>query len=225
MVRAAFRRAVKEGELTRAPYIEMVSEKGNERKGYFSEKQIANLLAALPHDGLSDFVEWASLSGQRKSEIAAMTWAMLNPDGKGINVPGDITKKRTARTIPLGPELLAVLERRRKARRVVPCDNVLTMAADSERIFTRGKKRKPVGDFKKAWATATKKANCPSSIFHDFRRQFAHSLLAAEVSQAVAMKCGGWESSSVFIRYGLAQDADLQLAAQKKLAKYRRKSA
>jgi len=99
------------------------------------------------------------------------------------------------------------------------------MAADSEPIFTRGKKGKPVGEFKKTWSTATKKAGCAGRVLHDFRRTVAHSLLAAGVSQAVAMKLGGWESDSIFRRYGLAQDGDLQLAAQKKLAKFRRKSA
>jgi hypothetical protein len=76
MVRAAFRVAQKRGEITRVPFIEIVGEKGNERQGFASEQQVTDLLAALPDDALRDFVEWGFETGQRKSEIAALTWAI-----------------------------------------------------------------------------------------------------------------------------------------------------
>jgi integrase len=117
---------VKRGTLSRAPYIRKLSEADNVRQGFFSEAEIGDVLANLPNDGLRDFVEWASSTGQRKSEIAAMRWDML--DGNEIRIPAGFCKNRRARVIPLGTELLAIIERRRKARRVVSMDGTAQLA-------------------------------------------------------------------------------------------------
>ena len=90
-----------------------MSEKGNERTGFATEQQIADVLANLPDDGLRDFCDWASETGQRKSEIAALTWPMIH--GNELHIPGMLTKNRKPRTIALGPELMVIIERR-KAR-------------------------------------------------------------------------------------------------------------
>lgn len=39
--------------------------------GFFDKPTFFKLLAALPDDGLRDFVEWAFWTGMRKGEIAA----------------------------------------------------------------------------------------------------------------------------------------------------------
>src|SRR2546429_1206877 len=56
--------------------------------------------------------------------------------------------------------------------------------------------RSSVGEFKKSWATATKKANCPGRLFHDFRRTCARRLLAAGVPQVVARELRSEEHTS-----------------------------
>jgi integrase len=108
MVRAAFRVAQKRGEITRVPFIEIVGEKGNERQGFASEQQVTDLLAALPDDALRDFVEWGFETGQRKSEIAALTWAMYEASENQIHIPGNLCKNRKARSIALGPALRGI---------------------------------------------------------------------------------------------------------------------
>jgi integrase len=211
-----FNLAVKRGKLSRAPYIRKLSEADNVRQGFFSEAEIGDVLANLPNDGLRDFVEWASLTGQRKSEIAAMRWDML--DGNEIRIPAGFCKNRRARVIPLGPELLAIIERRRKARRVVSMDGTAQLA---DPIFHRS--GLPVGDFKKSWATATKKAGCAGRLFHDFRRTCARRLLAAAIPQTLALTMMGMASDSIFRRYAIA-DSAIQLAAQKKVARFRKQA-
>jgi integrase len=208
--------AVKRGKLSRAPYIRKLSEGDKVRQGFFSEAEIGDVLANLPNDGLRDFVEWASLTGQRKSEIAAMSWDML--DGNEIRIPAGFCKNRRARVIPLGPELLAIVERRRKARRVISMDGTAQLA---EPIFHRS--GLPVGDFKKSWATATKKAGCAGRLFHDLRRTCARLLLAAAIPQTLALTMMGMASDSIFRRYAIA-DSAIQLAAQRKVARFRKQA-
>jgi integrase len=149
-----FNLAIKRGTLSRAPYIRKLSEVDNVRQGFFSEAQIREVLANLPDDGLRDFVEWADCTGQRKGEIASLTWDMVG--GDEIRIPGKVCKNRRPRVIPIGPKLAEIIARRKKARRVLSMDGVTRFA---EPIFHRGDGL-PVGDFKKSWATATKKSNC-----------------------------------------------------------------
>jgi integrase len=214
----AFHLAIKHGTLSRAPYIRKLSEADNVRQGFFSETQIQEILANLPDDGLRDFVEWAACTGQRKGEIASLTWDML--DGDEVRIPGELCKNRRPRVIPLGPELTEIIERRRRARAVTEDGAVQLRLADL--VFHRGD-GKPIGDFKKSWATATKKAHCEGKIFHDFRRTCARRLLAAGVPQVVARELTGHRTSAMFDRYAIICSAEV-LAAQKRVSEFRKQA-
>jgi integrase len=214
----AFNLAVKRGTLARAPYIRKLSEADNVRQGFFSEAQIKSVLANLPDDGLRDFVDWAACTGQRKGEIASLTWDMV--DGDEIRIPGEICKNRRPRVIPLGPELTEIIERRKKARCVVSSGETQIQLA--ELVFHRGDGL-PIGDFKKSWATATKRAKCGGRLFHDFRRTCARRLLAAGIPQVVARELTGHRTSAMFERYAIVSSADV-LAAQKRVAEFRKQA-
>jgi integrase len=213
----AFNLAIKRGTLSRAPYIRKLSETDNVRQGFFSEAQIREILVNLPDDGLRDFVEWAACTGQRKGEIALLTWDMV--DGDEIRIPGEVCKNRRPRVIPIGPELAEIIARRKKARRVLSIDGVTRFA---ESIFHRGDGL-PVGEFKKSWATATKKAKCEGKLFHDLRRTCARRLLAAGVPQVIARELTGHRTSAMFDRYAIVSSADV-LAAQTKVAEFRKQA-
>jgi integrase len=213
----AFNLAIKRGTLSRAPYIRKLSEADNVRQGFFSEAQFREILSNLPDDGLRDFVEWAACTGQRKGEIASLTWDMV--DGDEIRIPGEVCKNRRPRVIPIGPELADIIARRMRARRVASIDGVTRFA---EAIFHRGDGL-PVGEFKRSWATATKKSNCEGKLFHDLRRTCARRLLAAGVPQVVARELTGHRTSAMFDRYAIVSSADV-LAAQTKVAEFRKQA-
>jgi integrase len=215
MLGQSFALAVRRGTLARAPYIRHLSEKGNERQGFFSEQEIMDVLAALPDDGLRDFAEWASETGQRKGEIEQLTWNMV--EGDELRIPGEVCKNGRGRVLPIGLELRVILDRRKKARRVVSLDKTEQL---SELIFHRGDGR-PVGDFKKSWRTATKTAKCAGRLFHDFRRTAARRFIAAGINQNVAKQLTGHLTDSMFSRYQIVSSGDL-LAAQSKVAEFRK---
>ncbi len=78
--------------------------------------------------------------------------------------------------------------------------------------FERGDRRR---DFRKAWWTACSRAGVPGRIPHDVRRTAVRDLERAGVLRSVAMKIMGHKTESVYRRYAIVSDPDLQEAARK----------
>ena len=185
-----------------APAFPHLSEKGNERKGFFEAEQFAAVLKFLPVE-LHDFCRFAYLTGWRKNEIAGLTWK--NVEGDLIRLHGSQTKNEEPRCVPLNiGDLAAIIARRQAARHS-------QFANQDEPIFHRGDGR-PIQEFRKSWATACKKAGVPGRIFHDFRRTAVRNLIRAGVPQSIAMKISGHKTASMFRRYDVANENDLREA-------------
>jgi len=56
-----------------APRIRHLSEKGNERRGFFTEQELRRVSSNLCAE-LADFILFAWLTGMRKGEIASLRW-------------------------------------------------------------------------------------------------------------------------------------------------------
>jgi integrase len=72
-----------------------------------------------------------------------------------------------------------------------------------------------VGDFRKAWSSACRLAGFPALRFHDLRRSAARNLDKAGVSQTVGMQITGHETPSMYRRYRIVDEQDIELALVK----------
>jgi integrase len=126
-------------------------------------------------------------------------------------------RRRTGRgaSVYLTPELrgllAAQLERVRAAEksagRIIPY--LFPYLSGRKRI---GQRRR---DYRKAWAAACKAAGVAGRIRHDFRRTAVRNMERAGVPRSVATKLTGHKTESVYRRYAIVSDADLQEAARK----------
>jgi integrase len=73
---------------------------------------------------------------------------------------------------------------------------------------------RPIGDFRKAWATASRKAGV-HRLFHDLRRSSCRNMIKAGVPQSIAMKISGHRTDSMFRRYAIVAENDLRAALQR----------
>jgi len=141
-------------------------------------------------------------SGWRVSEMRALEWRDVDSAGKVVRLRPEISKNKDGRVLPLHGELIDVIERAR-ARRVVGCPFVFHLNA------------KPIGDFRKSWRKTCKEAKLGGLIVHDLRRTAVQNLVRAGVSERVAMQLTGHKTRSVFDRYDVVNEDDLQRASEK----------
>jgi integrase len=232
MLGQCFALAIRRGHLSRAPYVRHLSEAGNARQGFFSERELAAVISHLPED-LQDFARFAACTGMRKGEIASLTWNDI--EGDVLTLRGENSKNGESRSIPLVGQLAEIAKRRQSTRRVEV--NGTTQLCNF--IFHR--KGLPVAEFRKSWQSACIAAGvgamvcstcrnsgpekrCPTcksareysgKIFHDLRRQACRSMVQAGVPQATAQRISGHKSSSMFQRYAIICTDDLRTALEK----------
>lgn len=203
MLGQAFNLAVRRGTLSRVPYIRHLSEAGNARRGFFTEQELAAVIEHLPA-GLKDFTRFCVATGMRKGEASGLTWAMV--EDNELHIPAEICKNRQSRVLPLAGELAEIIKRRQVARRVEEKGTVRMV----EFVFHRDGTR--IGDFKKSWATATRKAGVPGRLFHDLRRFAVRAMVKAGINPQIAKRWSGHVSDSMFQRYSILTTDDLRNA-------------
>ena len=142
--------------------------------------------------------------------MLTLEWRQVDFAAGTATLDAGTTKNGEARVFPFAAldELRTLLEGQRAESERLKRQGVIC-----PRVFHRN--GKPIRTFYGAWKAACRSAGCPGRIPHDFRRAAVRNLVRAGVPDAVAMRLSGHLTRSVFDRYNITSEADLQDAARK----------
>src|SRR5207302_3200827 len=199
LLRRMLRLAVEDGKLRHVPHFPMLEE-APPRKGFLDHDGFQELRQELP-EHLRPILTMGFYTGMRLGEILGLRWENVSLFDAQVRLDPGSTKNDEPRTIPLVGELLEVLKIQRQK---YPA---------SEFVFTRD--GKPIGSFRKAWASACDRAGLAGLLFHDLRRTGVRNLVRAGVPERVAMAISGHRTRAVFERYNIVSERDLRDAARK----------
>jgi integrase len=124
------------------------------------------------------------------------------------------TKNDDGRVVYLTPELKALLaaQLERVDQLAKQTGAIIPFVFPHVRRRHRGRRR---DDYRKAWATACKRAGVPGMLRHDCRRTAVRNMVNAGVPERVAMTVTGHKTRAVFDRYHIVSPGDLQDVARR----------
>ena len=198
-LKRAFTLATRAGKLGSAPYIPLLEE-NNSRRGFLDHGSFLALRDGLPAH-LKDPVTFLYLSGWRVSEMRTLEWRDVDLSGRELCLRPEVSKNKDGRPLPLRGELLEIIQRAHEKWRL-----------HSPYVFHDD--GQPIGDFRKAWNTACKKAGLSGIIVHDLRRTAVRNMVRAGIPDRVEMELSGHKTRRVFDRYNIVNDADRARASE-----------
>ena len=202
-VRAAFKFAVDNEELSKAPKIRMLAE-DNVRTNFLEHSEYVSLRQAMPQYLVPLFVVGYHV-GSRLGELLKLCWAQVDFEASQIWLERGQTKAKVARVLPIYGEMRDVLLVAFKERN--------EKHPKCELIFNRDGKK--IVDFRKAWARACSMAEVKGLHFHDLRRSAVRNMDRAGIPRATIRRIIGHETDSMFDRYRIVDQKDIREAGQK----------
>ena len=190
--------------VVRVPHIPMLEEK-NVRKGFLEHEPYCRLLDELPIY-LRPLLVVGYYVGCRVGELLQIQWPEVDLVAKRIRLEPGTTKGDEGRTLPIyNGEMLEWLKMSREVKEA--------RYPECSAVFHR--EGGPIRSFKNAWASACARAGVPELLFHDLRRTAVRNMVRAGIPEKIAMQISGHKTRSVFDRYNIVSDRDLDLAAER----------
>lgn len=214
--------AYRSKKLARLPLLTRPKE-GEARVGFVERADFEAIRRHLPAD-LQVVVTVAYTLGWRKQEVLRLERRHLNLETGELRLDAAMTKTKKGREAHLTPELRRLLSEQiaqvevlqRKLGRIVPW---LFPNLRGSRVVVPGVRRTVLGErirsFRRAWATACRKAGRPGLLIHDLRRSGVRNMVRAGIPERVAMSISGHKTRSVFDRYNIVSETDLREAARR----------
>ncbi|MCH6567003.1 MAG: tyrosine-type recombinase/integrase [Nitrospinae bacterium] len=186
----------------KVPHGPMLRE-DNVRQGFVEYEEYLAIKAAAP-DYLKGIITMAFYTGCRRGEILSLKWSQVDLHRRLIRLNPGETKNREGRVVYMAEELYEALAELKAQRD--------WSWPDCESVFTRS--GEPIKSFKKAWRSACKRVGLEDLLFHDLRRSAVRNLIRSGVPERVAMAISGHKTRSIFDRYNITSESDLEQAAR-----------
>jgi integrase len=181
----------------------IVSEKGNERRGFVEEAQYRKLAGlAAGQLWLRALLALAYTYGFRKAELLGMRCLQVDLLNDTICLYSGETKNGEGRIVALTKECRELVTELRRGKQ------------PEDFLFTR-ENGGAVRDLRGTWETLVKLAGLPGLMLHDFRRSAVRNMIRRGVPQKTARQISGHKTDAVFDRYNIVSEADIQDAARK----------
>jgi integrase len=199
-LRSAFNLARKSGVIKIVPYFPMLKEAAP-RQGFLRDDQYPKLAAACSAEGvwLRGMFEVAQTFAWRKESLQTLKVSQIDFCNNSIRL--DDTKNGD----PVTAKMTAVIR-----ELLISC-----CAGKSQDDFVFTRDGQPVVDFRDAWERATTAAGLPDLLFHDLCRTGMRNMRRLGIDETVAMKVAGRKTASIFRRYNIVDEHDLDDVARK----------
>jgi integrase len=196
-LRRMFSIAIELGKLKARPKFTMLDGE-TVREGFVEHGDFLRLVPELP-DHIRPLIEFLYFAGWRKSAARNLEWREIDMRGRTARLKIADAKNKEPWILPLAGRLWDIVQERAKARRL-SCPHVFHLD---------GKK---IGDFRKAWTSACKRAGLSGLLIHDLRRSCARHLSKAGVKEQIAMKITGHKTNSMYRRYRIVDEDEIRQA-------------
>ncbi len=198
-LRHMFNWAVGEEYIERTPFkrgdkvlISLVAEDNKRHRRLTGDEEDRLMAEASPW--LQRAIQLALLTGMRRGELLAVTFADLDVKAGYLAIRGEIAKSGKTRFVPVkGPMLAAIIETQRKdaAGRPKPKSKPIMSNEVGDAI----------GTFKTAFLAACRRAGIVGLRWHDLRHEFASRLSEKGVPLSVIRDLLGHHSAATTERY------------------------
>jgi integrase len=211
-------------KVVRIPHIPMLEER-NIRSGFFEHEDFLALRGVLP-DYAQVAVTLAYYSGMRMGEVYSLEWKQVNLIESKLYLKAQDTKTNTPRVLYLTGDLLKVLttwkHRCEQKWHTSPwiCHRGGIRLENLKHSWRKACERVGLGQMVANPQTGVKAWQ--GKIPHDFRRTAVRNMLRAGVPEKIAMAISGHKTRSVFDRYNIVNETDVQAAVERLTAHFER---
>lgn len=200
--------------MLRRPVIHLLKE-ARPRQGFFEERDFLGVRKHLPED-LQVAVTIMWLYGWRRSEVMSLQLSQIDLEAGTLRLEPGTTKNQEGRVVYMTPELRTLVSA--QIGRVKQLARKLGCVLPQLFVHLRGcYTGQPVQDFRKAWSHACERVGLVGMFRHDFRRSAVRNMERAGVPRSVAMKISGHKTESIYRRYAIVSESDIQDATRRLL--------
>ena len=197
--RACYGWAIGKDLLVENPFAGLKLVAAASRERVLSDEELVAIWGGTKGPGVYNaIVRMLILTGQRRDEVAGMTWGEIAPDLFAWTIPTSRTKNGVAHIVPLSPQAQAIMKSTHRAAKDAADDK-----ADGDPEFVFRGRAGAFNGFSKAKTTLDEVSGVAGWRLHDLRRTMATGLqklgVRLEVTEAVLNHVSGSRAGIVGI--------------------------